>query len=64
MSLSLKVIQVMHFEIILDRMYRTQKLNLSKYMDDVCIYFRRFHKIYLSTNIKNDDPRTCINIAR
>ena len=22
-------------------------------MHDVCIYFRRFHKIYLSTNIKN-----------
>ena len=25
-------------------------------MQDVCIYFRRFHSIYLSTNIKND-PR-------
>ena len=25
-------------------------------MHDVCIYFRRFHYIYLSTNIKND-PR-------
>ena len=33
-------------------MYRL-KLNLSKYMLDVCIYFRRFHYIYLSTNIKN-----------
>ena len=39
-------------------MYRL-KLNLSKYMHDVCIYFRRFHLIYLSTNIKNV-PRTCV----
>ena len=29
-------------------------------MHDVCIYFRHFHLIYLSTNIKNV-PRTCIS---